>query len=309
MVEDLHQRRALVRWASYASVLIAVLLLGIKGAAYLRTDAVSLLTSLVDAAVDLGASIATLVGVWYASQPADADHRFGHGKGETLAAYMQAIFLIVAALALVAQSIRRLAFPQPVNDLDAGLVIVIASLGTALLLVAFQSYVLRNTGSAAIEADRAHYRADVLVNVGVLVALGITRMTGWLRTDPAIAFLIALYMLRNGMLIARAALRSLLDEELSDAQREKIKGIILSNPDVRGVHDLRTRDAGDRVVIEYHLELDGHLSIAEGHSITDATEKAVAAAFGNADVLAHQEPAGIDDERLDDAVQAQAQAR
>ena len=294
----------MVRWASYASVLVAVVLLGVKGVAYFRTDAVSLLTSLVDAAVDLAASLATLVGVWYASQPADADHRYGHGKGETLAAFLQAIFLIVAALALVSQAVRRLVFPEPVNDLDAGLVIVLASLSTALLLVGFQSYVLRNTGSQAITADRAHYRADILVNLGVLAALGITRMTGWLRADPAVAVLIACYMLVNGGNIARAALRSLLDEELADAEREKIMRIILSQPEVRGVHDLRTRDAGDRVVIEFHLELDGHLSIADGHAITDATERAVASAFENADVLAHQEPAGIDDVRLDDVVQA-----
>jgi cation diffusion facilitator family transporter len=164
--------------------------------------------------------------------------------------------------------------------------------------------VLQNTGSQAITADRAHYRADIMVNLGVLLALGITRTTGWLRADPAIAALIAFYMLFNGVNIARAALRSLLDEELADAEREKITRIILSQPEVRGVHDLRTRDAGDRVVIEFHLELDGHLSIADGHAITDATERAVAAAFENADVLAHQEPAGIDDVRLDDAVQA-----
>ncbi len=304
MVENIQQRRALVRWASYASVLVAVVLLGVKGVAYFRTDAVSLLTSLVDAAVDLAASLATLVGVWYASQPADADHRYGHGKGETLAAFLQAIFLIVAAVALVSQAVRRLVFPVPVSDIDAGLVIVLASLSTALLLVGFQSYVLQNTGSQAITADRAHYRADIMVNLGVLLALGITRTTGWLRADPAIAALIAFYMLFNGVNIARAALRSLLDEELADAEREKITRIILSQPEVRGVHDLRTRDAGDRVVIEFHLELDGHLSIADGHAITDATERAVAAAFENADVLAHQEPAGIDDVRLDDAVQA-----
>ncbi len=304
MVENIQQRRALVRWASYASVLVAVVLLGVKGVAYFRTDAVSLLTSLVDAAVDLAASLATLVGVWYASQPADADHRYGHGKGETLAAFLQAIFLIVAALALVSQAARRLVFPEPVNDIDAGLVIVLASLSTALLLVGFQSYVLRNTGSQAITADRAHYRADILVNFGVLLALVITRTTGWLRADPSIAALIACYMLFNGGKIARAALRSLLDEELADADREKIRSIILSQPEVRGVHDLRTRDAGDRVVIEFHIELDGHLSIADGHAITDATERAVASAFENADVLAHQEPAGIDDVRLDDAVRA-----
>jgi ferrous-iron efflux pump FieF len=295
VVENIQQRRALVRWASYASVLVAVILLGVKGVAYFRTDAVSLLTSLVDAAVDLAASLATLVGVWYASQPADADHRYGHGKGETLAAFLQAIFLIVAALALVSQAVRRLVFPEAINDIDAGLVIVLAS---------FQNYVLRNTGSQAITADRAHYRADILVNLGVLAALGITRMTGWQRADPSIAALISCYMLLNGAKIARAALRSLLDEELADAERDKIMRIILSQPEVRGVHDLRTRDAGDRVVIEFHLELDGHLSIADGHAITDATERAVASAFENADVLAHQEPAGIDDERLDDAVQA-----
>ncbi len=306
MVNDPQQRRALVRWASYASVAVAVILLAVKGTAYWRTGAVSLLTSLVDAGVDLGAALGTLIGVWYASRPPDADHRYGHGKGETLAAFLQAVLLILAALGLEVESIRRLVVPLAVNDLDAGLAIVLASLATAILLVFFQTYVLRRTESPAIGADRAHYRADVAVNFGVLLALVVTRATGWLRADPAFAVLIALYMLYNGWTIARLALRSLLDQELSEADRELIRNIILAQAEVRGVHDLRTRDAGDRVVIEFHLELDGHLSITEGHAITDATEKAVASAFQNADVLAHQEPAGIDDERLDDVVQAQA---
>jgi cation diffusion facilitator family transporter len=306
VVNDPQQRRALVRWASYASVAVALILLAVKGAAYWRTGAVSLLTSLVDAAVDLGAALGTLIGVWYASRPADADHRYGHGKGETLAAFLQSVFLMIAALALEVESIRRLIAPLAVTDIDAGLAIVLASLLTAISLVTFQSYVLRSTDSPAIRADRAHYRADVAVNLGVLLALGVTRISGWDRADPAFATLIALYMLYNGWNIARLALRSLLDQELSETDRDLIRHIILSQTDVRGVHDLRTRDAGDRVVIEFHLELDGHLSITDGHAITDATEKAVAAAFENADVLAHQEPAGIDDERLDDVVEAQS---
>jgi cation diffusion facilitator family transporter len=257
---------------------------------------------LVDAGVDLGASLATLVGVWYASRPADQDHRFGHGKGETLAAFMQAIFLIGAALALIVQAVHRLVVPAVVENIDDGLAIILVSLAAAVSLVAFQTMVLRHTGSQAIAADRTHYRADVLVNSGVLLALGLTRFTGWTRADPALSLLIALYMLWNGRGIAKVALRSLLDEELSEDDRLLIEKIILAQPQVRGVHDLRTRDAGDRVVIEFHLELDGDLSIFQGHAITDATEKAVASAFENADVLAHQEPAGIEDVRLDNTL-------
>jgi ferrous-iron efflux pump FieF len=246
--------------------------------------------------------------VRYAKRPPDHDHRFGHGKGEAVAAFTQAMFLAGAAFVLTAQSIQRLVHAQPINALDVGLLVIIASLVAALALVILQTWVLRKTGSTAIAADRAHYLTDVAVNVAVLIALGVTKLTGWTRADPAFALAISGYMLWNAYGIAKHALAQLLDRELSDEDRQRIKTAILACDGVHSTHDLRTRFSGDRTFIEYHVEVDGRLPVERGHSIGTATEKAVENLLsGTVDATAHLEPFGIDDERLDEQISAQPQ--
>jgi len=265
-----------------------------------------MLTSAVDALVDTGASFATYFGVRYAERPPDHDHRFGHGKGEAVAAFTQATFLAGAAFVLTVQSLQRLVHAQPISALDVGLSVIVGSLVAALALVILQTWVLRKTGSTAIAADRAHYLTDVAVNVAVLTALGVTKLTGWTRADPAFALAISGYMLWNAYGIAGQALAQLLDRELSDEDRQRIKAAILTCDGVRGTHDLRTRFSGDRTFIEYHLEVDGRLPVDRGHAIGDATERAVEDLLpGTVEAMAHLEPFGIDDERLDERIGAQ----
>jgi ferrous-iron efflux pump FieF len=197
--------------------------------------------------VDAAASIATFVGVRYAEQPDERDHRWGHGKGEAIAALMQSLFLAGAALALVLQSGYRLLHPRPLEEISIGLWIVLGSTVAAAALVGMQSWVVRKTGSTAIAADRAHYLSDVAVNIAVLAALGVTTLTRWEYADPLFALAIAGYMLWNSRGIALTALRLLLDRELEVEKRRNITEIVLACPGVRAIHDLRTRDAGDRV--------------------------------------------------------------
>jgi ferrous-iron efflux pump FieF len=297
---------ALRRLASTISLTTAVALVAVKLSAWIVTGSVAMLTSAVDALVDTAASFATYFGVRYAERPPDHDHRFGHGKGEAVAAFTQATFLAGAAFVLVVQSIQRLVHTQPINALDVGLSVIVASLVTALALVILQTWVLRKTGSTAIAADRAHYLTDVAVNVAVLVALGVTKLTGWTRADPAFALAISGYMLWNAYGIAKHALAQLLDRELSDEDRQRIKAAILTCDGVRGTHDLRTRFSGDRTFIEYHLEVDGRLAVEHGHAIGDVTERAVENLLpGTVEAMAHLEPFGIDDERLDERIGAQ----
>ena len=294
---------SLRRLASYASLGVAVVLVAVKLAAWIVTGSVALLTSAVDALVDMAASLATLLGVRYAERPPDRDHRFGHGKGEAVAGFTQSAFLAGAAIVLAFQSTERLIFPAPVKQLGLGLGVIIASLVVAAALVALQTWVLRQTASTAIAADRVHYLTDVAVTLAVLAALGVTWFTGWERADPAFALAISGYMLWNSRGIAVDALKQLLDRELPLKERQRIRDTVTACPDVRGVHDLRTRYSGDRTFVEFHLEVDGHLTIAQGHAISDAVEAAVARLFPSiVEVTAHLEPAGIDDERLDHRV-------
>lgn len=293
---------ALRHAASVASVIVALALVGVKLWAWLATGSIALLSSAADALVDVVASVVTFTGVKYAAQPADREHRYGHGKGEAVAALVQAILLAGAAVALGAESIARLITPAPLDKLGLGIYIVIGSTCAAVVLVAMQTYVVKRTNSTAIAADRAHYMTDIAVNVAVLIALALDHYFGWLRADSIGALLISCYMLWNARGMADTSLSQLLDSELTDVEREKIRATVIACDKVQGMHDLRTRYAGDRVFVDFHVEVDGALSVTEGHAICDVVEDAVATLFPAADVTAHLEPTGLDDERLDEQV-------
>jgi ferrous-iron efflux pump FieF len=304
------EQASVIKTASTGVTLIVAVLLAIaKLAGWLVTGSMALLASAIDAAVDTGASIVTLLGVRYAQRPPDRDHRFGHGKGEAVAAFTQSTFLAGAAVVLAIQSIQRLVFPVPLEALEIGFWLIGASLLAALGLAAIQTWAVRRTGSTAIAADRAHYLVDIALNAAVLLALVVTRETGWTRADPAFALAISVYMLWNAYEIAREALEQLLDQELPAEDRRRIKDAVRACAGVRDIHDLRTRFSGDRTFVEYHLEVDPGVSVEVGHAIGDATETAVQSLLpGAVEATAHLEPHGIDDERLDDAVARESSA-
>ena len=303
MHDDTTRHPGLRKTATRIGLGVAILLVVVKLAAWLVTGSVALLTSAVDALVDTGASLVTFFGVRYAERPADGEHRFGHGKGEAVAAFTQATFLGGAALVLTFQSIERLVFPERLHALSVGLLVVVGSLLAATGLVLMQTIVVRRTGSTAIAADRAHYLTDLAVNVAVLAALLLAHVTGWRRVDPAFALAIACAMLWTARSIANNALVQLLDREIPRRDRDRIRAAVLAVDGVRNVHDLRTRFSGDRTFVEYHLEVDGGLSVERGHAIGDVTEAAIDAVLpGAVEAIAHLEPLGIDDERLDERV-------
>ena len=301
--EHATRAQALKTLSTRVTLAVALVLVVAKTAGWVMTGSIALLASAVDALVDTGASIVTLLGVRYAQRPPDSDHRFGHGKGEAVAAFTQATFLAGAAAVLAFQSLERLASPTLLDALEFGVVLIAGSLVAATGLVAMQTYVVRQTGSTAVAADRAHYLTDIALNAAVLAALGVTKLTGWTRADPAFALTISGYMLWNAYGIARDALEQLLDQELSREERRRIKEAVCACAGVRNIHDLRTRFSGDRTFVEYHLEVDPGLTVDVGHAIGDATEDAVRKLLpGTVEATAHIEPHGIVDERLDDAV-------
>jgi ferrous-iron efflux pump FieF len=307
MQERAASNSALRKLASRITLVVAIVLIVAKFAAWMGTGSIALLTSAVDAIVDAGASLVTYLGVRYADRPPDLEHRFGHDKGEAVAAFTQATFLAGAASVLVFQSVERLLFPQALGALSFGVWVIAGSLIAAAGLAAMQTWVVRKTGSTAIAADRAHYLTDVAVNAGVLLALVVTKFTGWQRADPTFALLIAGYMFWNARQIVQDALAQLLDHELPSADRQRIRDRVLACPGVQNMHDLRTRHAGDRTFIEFHLEVDGALTVARGHEIGDAAEAALADLLpGTVEVTGHLEPFGIADERLDERIKRAA---
>ncbi|RAS24319.1 cation diffusion facilitator family transporter [Paraburkholderia bryophila] len=293
---------ALRRMASMIALGVALGLVVVKVWAWLATGSISLLTSAADGLVDVVASSVTFAGVRYAARPADRGHRYGHGKAEAVAAFVQALLLAGAALGLGAESIHRLFVPEVLNQTGLGIWVIVASSVIAAGLVGMQTLVVRRTGSTAIAADRAHYVTDVAVNLAVLVALLLERFLDWTRADAIGALAISVYMVWNARGMAAQALLQLLDRELDEADRTRIEAAVLGCDGVKGLHDMRTRNGGDRVFVEFHVEVDGSLTVEAGHTIGDNAEKAVQRLFQAADVVAHLEPAGIKDERLDDLV-------
>jgi ferrous-iron efflux pump FieF len=291
--------RVLALAASYAGLCLAVVMFIAKTAAWLLTGSVALLAAVADAGVDLAGALATVLAILYARRPPDRSHRFGHGKAESLAALLQAVFLAGAAATLIGEAVQRLLVPRPLTEIDAGLAVIVASLALTVAMAGFETYVLRRGASPAIAASRAHHGVDLVIGLTVLAALGLTRLTGWQDLDAVIAIGLALFILVNAAWVARAGFAVVLDRELPTADRRRIAKVVMDHAQVRGLHDLRTRSAGDRVFVEFHLELDPDLSVADGHAIADQVEQAVRAAFPAAEVLSHQEPAGIADDRLD----------
>jgi ferrous-iron efflux pump FieF len=293
---------ALRRMASIVALAVALVLVFVKVWAWLATGSISMLTSAADGLVDVVASSVTFAGVRYAARPVDLGHRYGHGKAEAIAAFVQALLLAGAAVGLGIESARRLFDPQSLNQTGFGIWVIVGSSLAAAALVGMQTFVVKRTGSTAIAADRAHYVTDVAVNIAVLIALLLEHYLGWSRADAIGALAISAYMLWNARDMAAQALIQLLDSELDSSDRARIEAAVRNCEGVQDIHDLRTRNGGDRVFVEFHVEVDGSLTVREGHEISDVAEKAVQRLFTAADVVAHLEPAGIDDERLDDIV-------
>ncbi|WP_374302494.1 cation diffusion facilitator family transporter [Ferrovibrio sp.] len=285
----------LMRRATNASVAVALVLIMAKLAAWMVTGSVSLLASLVDSLLDALASLVNLLAVRHALTPADDEHRFGHGKAEALAGLGQAALIVGSALFLVVESIDRLLQPQPVEQGLAGIVVMLLSITLTAALVLYQRHVVRQTGSLAVTADRLHYVGDLATNLAVIAALVLASRGDFAWFDPVCALAIAAVILKSAIDIVRGALHHLMDREMADADRERILAVVRAHPDARALHDLRTRQAGNQVFIQFHLELDPELSLREAHRISDEIEMRLLELFPGAEVIIHQDPAGYDE--------------
>lgn len=280
-----------MRLATYASVATAVSLIFAKAWAWWQSDSVSMLATLTDSSLDLMASLVTLFAVYHALQPADKEHRFGHGKAEPLAGLWQALFVSLSALFLLYQAVQRLITPQPLTDaVGSSIGVMLFAIVMTGLLLLVQHHVINKTGSTAISADALHYKTDFLINISVIVAIVMTA-AGWHRVDALMAIAIAIYIMHSAWQIMRDAINLLMDHELPVEQRQHIQDLVLKHIEVRGLHDLRTRQSGLQMFIQLHLELDGDLSLRQASEICQQVEKDLQTHFSAAEVLIHPHPA------------------
>ncbi len=287
----------LMKWATYAAVSVAMILIAAKFWAWLATESVSMLSTLIDSLLDVGASLINLFAVRRALQPADRDHRFGHGKAEPLAGLAQSAFICGSAVFLVIESASRFSHPINITATGIGYWVMVLAIALTLVLVIFQIYVSKMTGSVAIRADSMHYQTDFLINISVIISLWLSGGKGISYADPAFAIAIAVYLAWGAFKIGRESLNFLMDRELPDGDRERIRDIAMSCSGVIDMHDLRTRSSGNRTFIQFHLEMDGNMSLSEAHKIAEGVTHEVERAFPNADVIIHEDPEGVDEKR------------
>ncbi len=279
----------LLRLATRASVAVACTLIIAKAIAWWLSGSVSMLAGLTDSALDGVTSMLNLLAVHYALRPADDDHRYGHGKAESLAGMAQALFIGGSALLIAFQAYERLQTPQPLGApwLSIG-VIVFSLLLTAALLV-LQHRVIKQTGSNAVRADSLHYRSDMLLNGSILLALVLAGF-GFEQLDAWFGLGIAAYILWSAIQIARESFSVLMDEELPTDVSQHMLELACSVPGVLGAHDLRTRISGNHWFVQLHLELPGELTLSVAHGISDQAADAIHKAYPRAEVLVHADP-------------------
>lgn len=288
--------------ATLVAVGVALTLVTIKAVAWMLTGSVAMLSSLADSTLDCLASLVNLLAVRHAVQPADADHRFGHGKAEPLAGLVQAAVVTGSAGFLLSEVLNRFRDPQIPQAELVGVVVMVISIALTLGLVQFQKYVVRRTGSVAVGADSLHYTGDVLMNLSVIVALGLGKWLGLAWIDPLFGLGIALILLKGAWEIGRDSFNMLMDREFPDEDRARIMALATDHPQVIGAHDLRTRSSGLQDFIQVHLEVDGSLPLRKAHAIADQVERLIMAAFPKAEVIIHLDPDGIREPRLDDQI-------
>jgi ferrous-iron efflux pump FieF len=280
-----------------AAVGVASLLVIMKAVAYIVTDSIAMMASLADSALDVFTSSVNLLAIRHALQPADREHRFGHGKAEPLAGLGQAAFIGGSAVFLFIEAGHHLLQPALPTNTTLGIAVMAIAIGITLVLVLYQRYVIRHTGSLVVSADEFHYRSDIVLNGSVILSLLISNAYGWPYSDPLCGVAIGLWIIYGAWQVAQKALVQLMDRELPDAERIRIREIVLQNPAVSAVHDLRTRAAGPTAFIQVHVEMDGDMTLAEAHKVSDEVEAALLAAFPRSEVIIHQDPAGIEEPR------------
>ncbi|MCA1749786.1 MAG: cation diffusion facilitator family transporter [Parasphingopyxis sp.] len=278
--------------AALASVATAVFLLGLKAYATWMTGSVAMLGSLADTGLDLLASLVTFIAVRIAATPADAEHRFGHGKAEALAAMFQVTLISLSALAIGYRAVERWIAGAETANAEYGIGVSVIAIIATLVLIVYQRSVIRRTNSLAISADNVHYQSDLLLNASVIAALVIDQYLGFASADPIFGIAIALYLAWGAFRTARRAVAQLMDREWADERRDRLIEIANSHPASRGIHDLRTWTSGVDDFAQFHIWVDPKMTVEEAHRVMDEIERLLLAEFPDTDILIHPDPEG-----------------
>jgi ferrous-iron efflux pump FieF len=296
---DAAERATLSTRAALASVTLALVLLVAKGWAAWATDSTAMLGSLADTGLDVIASITTLVGVRIAAQPADRDHRFGHGKAEALVALAQVVLITVSAVGIAWRAIERLVNGGETAEMGVGIAVSIFAILGTLLLVAYQKRVIARTGSIAIRTDNVHYKSDLMLNGSVIAALVLDQALNLRGADPIFGIGIALWLVWGAWRASSEAVNQLMDREWPEDERDAFLAAANDYPELAGLHDLRTRSSGTHRFVQFHVWVPADWTVKEAHDRLDRVEEQLQARFPGTEILIHVDPEGqIDRETM-----------
>ena len=286
-------RAAITRRITRISVGAAVALIALKAFALGASGSVSILASLTDSALDLVASLATFYAVRWAAAPPDEEHHYGRGKGEAMAALVQAGLIFASAAFIGWEALQRMVDPRPVGAGGWAVGVMVVSIALTAGLVWLQTRALKQTGSLAVAGDRSHYAADLAANVVVLI--GVVSGT-WLNApglDAAAGLVVAVWLFWGAFGLLRDASDHLLDRSAGEAEQIAVTTAVLADPRITGVHALRTRRAGSTLMVQMHVDMDPNLTLEAAHAIVEAAEARIHAVLPDSDVLIHADPAGV----------------
>jgi ferrous-iron efflux pump FieF len=287
-----HERATLTARAAIASVSMAVFLLGLKIWAAIETGSVSMLGSLADTGLDIIASLVTLYSVKLAAMPADGDHRFGHGKAEALAALFQTGIIVASAIAIGWRGISLIGNDAKPENPELGIAVSIIAIITTFALITYQRYVVKQTGSVAIHADHVHYSSDLALNASVIAALVLDSILNVRGADPLFGVAIAAWLIWHAREVATGAIDQLMDKEWPDEKRARFLTVAESHPELRGIHDMRTRTSGAHDFVQFHVWVDADMTVLDAHRVMDEVEAKLMAEFPGTEVLIHPDPEG-----------------
>lgn len=291
-----HTHSALTTRAAMASVGMALFLLLLKGYAAAETGSVAMLGSLADTTLDLVASLVTLFSVRYAAMPADDDHRFGHGKAEALSALFQVMLIAMSALAIGWRAIERLSSGAETAQPEYGIGVSLIAIFATLALLAYQRMIIKRTGSVAIHADHVHYQSDLLLNGAVIFAIILDNILDIKGADPLLGIIIAGWLIWGAWRAASTAIDHLMDREWPVEKRQHFIEVAMTHPQLKGIHDLRTRSSGSDDFCQFHVWVDPEMTVLAAHRVMDEVEEKLMREFPGVEVLIHPDPEGHRDE-------------
>ncbi len=287
---EANNTKSLTRFA-WLSIAAAILTIVLKMIAYLLTHSVGLLSDAMESFINLAGAFMALGMLTIAARPADEDHTYGHNKAEYFSSGVEGLLIFIAAIFIGITSVQRFLAPKPLEQVGLGLIVSVC----ASLINLFVSIVLSKAGkrnnSITLTADAKHLMTDVWTSAGVLIGVGAVALTGWIRLDAIVAFLVACNIIRTGITIVRESVSGLMDKALS-AEEQKIIQNVLETYKQKGIqfHAILTRQAGTRQFVSFHVLVPGSWTVQQGHQLLEDLEANLRNVLPNIVVTTHLEP-------------------